>query len=179
MVLKNGCSFFAYNWKLPAYTGAFLLAIDNFSLFTYSWSFLTYNFSLFTYNWSSFAHSGKVRLRSSLRDCKQISLTVSKKTPTVSKKTSTLVARAIRNAIRANRFARIIRNWNPIFIARQADSRESLEFPIRANRVIRANRANRFARITPLRKSSTLKNWPMEISTKKIFEGLPQKKQGL
>ena len=27
---------------------------------------------------------------------------------------------------------------------------ESLEFPIRANRVIRANRANRFARITPL-----------------------------
>ena len=39
----------------------------------------------------------------------------------------------------------------PIFIAREADSQESLEFPIRANRVIRANRANRFARITPLR----------------------------
>ena len=34
-----------------------------------------------------------------------------------------------------------------IFIARQADSHESLEFPIL---VIRANRANRFARITPL-----------------------------
>ena len=38
----------------------------------------------------------------------------------------------------------------PIFIARQADSQESLEFPIRANHPIRANRANRFARITPL-----------------------------
>ena len=39
----------------------------------------------------------------------------------------------------------------PIFIVRQADSHESLEFPIRANHPIRANRANRFARITPLR----------------------------
>ena len=39
----------------------------------------------------------------------------------------------------------------PIFVARQADSHESLEFPIRANHPIRANRANRFARITPLR----------------------------
>ena len=40
----------------------------------------------------------------------------------------------------------------PIFIARQADSHESLEFPIRANHPIRTNRANfRFARITPLR----------------------------
>ena len=44
-----------------------------------------------------------------------------------------LVARAIRNTIRANRFARAIRNWNPICIARQADSPESLEFPIRTN----------------------------------------------
>ena len=33
----------------------------------------------------------------------------------------------------------------PIFIARQADSHESLDFPIRANHPIRANRANRFA----------------------------------
>ena len=91
----------------------------------------------------------------------------------------------IRNAIHANRFARIIRNSNPFFIARQADSPESLaiptpifmarqvdspeslaiptpifiahqadspeslEFPIRANRVIRANRANRFTQIAP------------------------------
>ena len=45
-----------------------------------------------------------------------------------------LVARAIRNAIRANRFARIIRNWNPYFysasgrfaqMTRISDSRES------------------------------------------------------
>ena len=55
-----------------------------------------------------------------------------------------LVARAIRNAIRANRFA----IETPLFIARQADSHESFEF--RANHPIRANRANRFARITPL-----------------------------
>ena len=40
-----------------------------------------------------------------------------------------------------------------IFIAHQADSHESLGFPIRANHPIRANRANRFARITPLRDS--------------------------
>ena len=38
----------------------------------------------------------------------------------------------------------------PIFIAHQADSHKSLEFPTRANHPIRANRANRFARITPL-----------------------------
>ena len=38
----------------------------------------------------------------------------------------------------------------PIFIARQTDLPESFEFPIRANHPIRANRANRFARITPL-----------------------------
>ena len=40
-----------------------------------------------------------------------------------------LVARAIHNAIRANRFALEI----PIFIARQADSHEPLEFTIRAS----------------------------------------------
>ena len=50
----------------------------------------------------------------------------------------------------ATRFARIdspesFAIATPVFIARQADSHESLEFPIRANR------ANRFARITPLR----------------------------
>ena len=60
-----------------------------------------------------------------------------------------LVARAIRNAIRANRFRVAIET--PNFIARQADSHETLKFPIRANHPIRANRANRFARITPLR----------------------------
>ena len=47
---------------------------------------------------------------------------------------------------------------SPIFIARQADSHESLEFPIRANHPIRANRANRFARITPLSEG----NWSLE-----------------
>ena len=50
-----------------------------------------------------------------------------------------LVAQAIRNAIRANRFARIIRNSNPFF-----------SYHVRP---IRVNHSNfRFARITPLRK---------------------------
>ena len=48
---------------------------------------------------------------------------------------ASLVARAIRNVIRANRFARIIRNWNP--------------YLYNANRLIRPNHSNfRFARIT-------------------------------
>ena len=85
-----GCGYFAYNWKLPAYSGASLLTIDNFSFFAYSFSF-------FTYSWSFFAYSGKVRLIRALRDCKQRNLTVSKKAPTVSKKTS-----PIQNAICQN-----------------------------------------------------------------------------
>ena len=53
---------FAYGWKLPAYSGAFLLTVDKFSFFTDNSSFFAYNFSFFTYNWSFFANSGKVRL---------------------------------------------------------------------------------------------------------------------
>ena len=53
------------------------------------------------------------------------------------------------------RFARInsresFATETPIVIARQADLHESLGFPIRSNHPIRSNRANRFARITPL-----------------------------
>ena len=66
-----GCGFFAYSWKLPAYSGAFLLTVDNSSFFTYNWSF--------------FAYSGKVHLIRALRDCKKRSLTVSRKAPTVSR----------------------------------------------------------------------------------------------
>ena len=56
----------------------------------------------------------------------------------------------------ATRFARINSRESfaiktPIFIARQADWPESLGFLLRANHPIRANRANRSARITPLR----------------------------
>ena len=78
-LLLIGCRFFAYNWKLPAYSGAFQLTIDNFSFVTYNWSFCAYNFSFFAYIWSFFAYSGKVHLISALRDCKQRSFTVSKK----------------------------------------------------------------------------------------------------
>ena len=74
----------AYSWKLPAYNGAFLLTVDNFSFFAYSWSFFAHSFSFLTHSWSSFAYSGKVHLIRALRDCKQRSLTVSKKAPTVS-----------------------------------------------------------------------------------------------
>ena len=66
-----GCGFFAYSWKLPAYSRAFLLTVDNFSFFAYSWSFFAYSFSFFAYSWSFFAYSGKVRLLRALRDYKQ------------------------------------------------------------------------------------------------------------
>ena len=75
--------------------GSFLLTVELFylqltilSFFTYSWSSFAYSFSFFTYSWSFFAYSGKGRLIRALRDCKQRSLTVSKKAPTVSKKAS-------------------------------------------------------------------------------------------
>ena len=55
-----------------------------------------------------------------------------------------LVARAIRNAIPRTDSRESFAIKTPIFIALQADSPESLDFPIRANR------ANRFVRITPL-----------------------------
>ena len=50
------------------------------------------------------------------------------------------------------------RNWNPYFYSASGRSPESLEFPIRANHLIRVNRANRFARITPLRLQLTQQN---------------------
>ena len=58
----------------------------NFSFFTYNWSSFAYGFNSCTYSWSILAYSGKVHLIRALRDCKQRSLTVSKKAPTVSKK---------------------------------------------------------------------------------------------
>ena len=81
-----GCSFCAYS-------GAFLLAVGN-------WSFFAYSFSFFTCNWSFFAYGGKVHLIRPLRDCKQRSLTVSKKAPTVSKKDSPLVFAGVRGTFR-------------------------------------------------------------------------------
>ena len=72
-----------------------------------------------------------------------------------------------RESIRANHS-----QFKPLFLWRgQADSHESLEYPIRANRVIRANRANRFARITPLRAARLFcvilwnYTWPQEDPT--------------
>ena len=73
--------------------GSFLLTVELFYsqltilvfLLTVGAFLLTVLASL-TYSWSFFAYSGKVRLIRALRDCKQRSLTVSKKAPTVSKK---------------------------------------------------------------------------------------------
>ena len=67
-------SFFTYSWQ--------------FSLFAYNWSFFAYNFRFLLTIAAVFCYSGKVRLISALRDCKQGSFTVSKKAPTVSKKAS-------------------------------------------------------------------------------------------
>ena len=51
--VKNGCGFFAYSWKLPAYSGAlFLLTVDNLSFLTYSWTLFAYSFRFSTYSWS-------------------------------------------------------------------------------------------------------------------------------
>ena len=45
----NGCGFFAYSWKLPAYSGALLLTIDNFGfLLTIGTFLLTILASLLT-----------------------------------------------------------------------------------------------------------------------------------
>ena len=90
-----GCGFFAYSWKVPAYSGASLLTVDNFSFSACSWSFLAYSCSFFAYSWSFFAYSGKVPLIRASRDCKQRSLTVSKKAPTVSKKASPVFFRHV------------------------------------------------------------------------------------
>ena len=51
-LLNLGCGFFAYSSKLPAYSGAFLLTVENFSFFTYNWSFSAYILSFSTYSWS-------------------------------------------------------------------------------------------------------------------------------
>ena len=82
-----GCGFSAYSWKLAAYSGAFLLTIDNLAFLLTIEAFLL-TVLAFTYDWSFFAYNGKVRLIRALRDCKQRSLTVSKQAPTVSKKAS-------------------------------------------------------------------------------------------
>ena len=50
-----GCNFFAYSWKLPAYS----LTVDTFGFVAYNWSFFVYSFSFFTYKWSFFAYSAK------------------------------------------------------------------------------------------------------------------------
>ena len=65
----------------------FLLTVDNFSFFCLQLKFFVYSFSFFTYGWS-FCLQQKVHLIMAFKDCKQRSLTASKKTPTVSKKTS-------------------------------------------------------------------------------------------
>ena len=84
-----------------------------------------------------------------------------------------LVARAIRNAIRANRFARIIRNRNPYFysasgrfarITRMSDSRESPDSR-ESCESIRANHATKFSSVW-VSKSESFKKVPAKNSVK-------------
>ena len=82
---RTDAAFLLTIWKLPAYSGAFVLTIDNFSFFTYNWSFFTNNNSVLLTN-GAFCLQWKVRLISAFWDCKQRNLTVSKTTPTVSEK---------------------------------------------------------------------------------------------
>ena len=73
-------------WKLPAYSGALLVTVENCSFLLTVGAFLLTTLVFLTCNWSFLAYSGEVRLTRALRDCKQRSLTVSKEAPTVSKK---------------------------------------------------------------------------------------------
>ena len=67
--------------------GSFLLTVELFHLqltillFSHNWGFSAYS-------WGFFAYNAKVRLIRALRDCKQRSLAVSKKSQTVRKKAS-------------------------------------------------------------------------------------------
>ena len=74
----NGCNYFAYSWKFPAYSGVFLVTV----VFG---SFLL-TIAVFDLQLELFACSGKVLLISTSTDCKQRISTVSKKASTVSKK---------------------------------------------------------------------------------------------
>ena len=88
LIYRNGMRHFCLQFKASCSQRSFLLTVDNFSFFAYSWSFFVYSFRSFTYSFIFFAYSGKARLRRALRDCEQRSLTVSKKAPTVSNKAS-------------------------------------------------------------------------------------------
>ena len=52
-------SFFVYNWNFPAYSGVFLLTVDNFSFLLTVGVFLAYNFSFSTYSSSFLLTVGK------------------------------------------------------------------------------------------------------------------------
>ena len=71
VILLTRCNFFTYNWKLPAYSGPFLLTVDNFSFFYYSWSFFDYNISFLLTVGAFLLTVGKFLLIRALKDCKQ------------------------------------------------------------------------------------------------------------
>ena len=67
---------FACSWKLPAYSGAFLLTIDNSNFFTCNFSFFAYNFSfltvgVFCLQWESASNKGLKGLQAKKLNCKQ------------------------------------------------------------------------------------------------------------
>ena len=81
-----GCNFFAYSWKLPAYSGAFDLQLTILAFYL--------QFYLLLLTILAFLLLTNIIIRA-LRDCKQRSLPVSKKAPTVSKKASPKSFRAV------------------------------------------------------------------------------------
>ena len=85
---------FAYSWKLPAYSGAFLLAVDNSSFLLAIGAFSLTSLAFLLAIGVFFAYNGKVLLISALRDCKQRSLTVSKKAPTARTKAPAVSAKS-------------------------------------------------------------------------------------
>ena len=83
-----GCSFFAYSWKLPAYSGACLLTIDNFlalllvaGAFLLTVELLYLQLKLSCLQWECASNKGLKGLQAKKLNCKQ-------KTPTASKKAS-------------------------------------------------------------------------------------------
>ena len=88
---RIGCNLFActaLQLEAPCSQWSFfLLTIDNLGFSIFNWSFFAYKYIL-AYSWTFFAYNGKVRLIRTLRDCKQRSLTVSKRAATVSKNAS-------------------------------------------------------------------------------------------
>ena len=78
-VMFFGCNFFAYCWKLPAYSWAFFCLQSHFLILCLQFELFHLQLELFCLQLSFSAYNGKVCLRSTSTYCKQGSSTISKK----------------------------------------------------------------------------------------------------